>query len=449
MRNPLPKLGRFFARLRKQTAAKPTPDTVPPALIPAPAPVSVLVPNAPVNTAVETTIVRVAPTAALEALPAELRCQVLAHLSELGLADLTALVRASPVFYQQYLLDRKALLGRGLKTTLGNVLVDAYAVQTSGSLYELHLDYQEAWESPHQVQPETIKLLMDEYVALRSATPVALLEDSCTEEDLVGMAAFYRCLAQPLSVKCATLFLEKLDTSLGVGNLSGTESTRLLRALYRYQFYCNLFGEGRRGHRNVVDFNWQEQLAAFFCVFRPWGIEEIHCIYILLRNTYDHVFETIRCDFDRDDPGSWDLEDNYVLGMVREGTASRGLKPFYKILTTNDHQLLVERMKKYLALPGVFIETTLDGVTQHLRRELRPMEGDRLEARGARLPFSGDAEDAPPLAWVIAWRATYSNTYGKSLPDSLKEWGYVFWDNKRLIKSKGVDVVLGEREIFS
>lgn len=330
-------------------AAKPTPHTVSPAPAPpisAPASVAVhQVPNAPVTTAVKTAIVRVAPTSALEALPAELRCRVLSHLSELGLADLTALVRASPVFYQQYLLDRKALLGRGLKTTLGNVLVDAYAVQTSGSLYELHDCYREACESTHQVQPETIRLLIDKYVALRSATPVALLEESCTEEDLICMAAFYRCLAQPLSVKCVALFLEYLDTTLEVGNLSGTESTRLLRALYRYQFYCNLFGEGRRGYRNVVEFDYQEQLAGFLCVFKPWETEEIHCIYILLRNTYDGVFETIRWDFHRDHPrfhywgwpntppGSCDLENECRLLVFFPFSSQRSYSP----LLNNHH----------------------------------------------------------------------------------------------------------------
>jgi hypothetical protein len=51
-------------------------------------------------------------TTTLEGLPAELRRRILAHVAG-DLGSLTALTLASPVLYQQYLLDRKALLGAG------------------------------------------------------------------------------------------------------------------------------------------------------------------------------------------------------------------------------------------------------------------------------------------------------------------------------------------------
>lgn len=70
----------------------------------------------------------------LESLPAELRHKILALV--LDMEDLKALVLASPVFHQQYLLNRKAFLRRTLKAALGNVFVDAYAVHTSALLRE-------------------------------------------------------------------------------------------------------------------------------------------------------------------------------------------------------------------------------------------------------------------------------------------------------------------------
>lgn len=84
-----------------------------------------------------------------------------------------------------------------------------------------------------------------------------------------------------------------------------------------------------------------------------------------------------------------------------------------------------------------------------LRRNRYTLEGDRMEARRERLPFSGDTEDGPPLAWVTEWRGRYSNRYGDDLPHSLKPWGHVFWDRGRLIKSKGMDAVLRERQTGS
>ena len=60
--------------------------------------------------------------APLESLPPEIWLQL---LSILELEELRALVHASPVFHQQYLLDRRSLLCKSLETTLRSVTVDA------------------------------------------------------------------------------------------------------------------------------------------------------------------------------------------------------------------------------------------------------------------------------------------------------------------------------------
>jgi hypothetical protein len=256
----------------------------------------------------------VAQVSTLEALPAELRCHILSHLTG-DLAGLRALVLASPVFYQQYRLDRPAFLRAALKAALGSFLVDAYVVQTSARLYDSAAGSRDA-----HVQPETIRLFIDNYVVLRlSVTVDAILEEYCTEGDLLGMAAFYYSLARPLSIECAIRFLDRLDPSLEVGDLSATESSRLLRALYRWQLYCNLFGQGPSGNRKVPRLRPEEHLEIFFCIFRPWEIEEIYCLYILLRDLYSDVLDSIAWDLHPDNPkfqgwpnpfppGSWDLE---------------------------------------------------------------------------------------------------------------------------------------------
>lgn len=67
--------------------------------------------------------------ALLEDFPAEIRHQLLSNLDFQGLR---ALVSASPVYIQQYLLDRKHQLTECGEKTLGSVTIDACAVYEPG-----------------------------------------------------------------------------------------------------------------------------------------------------------------------------------------------------------------------------------------------------------------------------------------------------------------------------
>ena len=66
--------------------------------------------------------------APLENLPPEVRRHL---LSMLELDGLRALVSTSPIYYHQYLLDRRYLLCKCLEVTLRGVTVDAFAVYQS------------------------------------------------------------------------------------------------------------------------------------------------------------------------------------------------------------------------------------------------------------------------------------------------------------------------------
>jgi len=69
--------------------------------------------------------------ALLEKLPSEVRR---AFLSKLELKELSALVHASPVFHQQYLLDRRFLLCTCLETSLhsSSIAIDVCAAYRTG-----------------------------------------------------------------------------------------------------------------------------------------------------------------------------------------------------------------------------------------------------------------------------------------------------------------------------
>ena len=66
------------------------------------------------------------------------------------------------------------------------------------------------------------------------------------------MASFYRSVAQPLVLKFATLLRQALGPRFVVGNPSQMEKKRILRAIYRFQLHCNIFGEDPWGYHGAV-----------------------------------------------------------------------------------------------------------------------------------------------------------------------------------------------------
>ncbi|KAL2262529.1 hypothetical protein VTK26DRAFT_1059 [Humicola hyalothermophila] len=373
----------------------------------------------------------------LENLPFELRLQVLSHISDLD--DLRALILASPVFYQQYYLDRKHVLSRVLISTLGSLLADGYSVRTSATLY-----------SPPRPPPlDAVREFIENHASLRFAPPELVLQ-GCTLAELLEMAAFHQSLAQPLALKCSAMFLQHLDSALEVGSLSSIEQTRLLRALYRFQLYCNLFGQGPNPgqYPSVAMLDPPETLALFFGPLNPWEVEEIDCIYKLIRNKYNAILVAIQRGSAEDNPGLDDMDRPNTPNereLLREGTALRGLRLFANVLATRDHDELAAAMLQYQVRFRGF-EHVLSWAMQHGRRTLYPSETDLAEARKDRVAFAGDTEDGPPLAWVIGWCGRYCNTHGPIIPAELKAWGYVSWDRRRLIKSGGKDAVLRARQ---
>ncbi len=270
------------------------------------------------------------PTAAcmLETLPAELRIQVFSHISDLG--DLRALVLASPVFSQQYCLDRKQILGQVLVRTLGNLMAEAHAIQNAPMLYS---------RGSRPPRADTVRQFIHNYVSRRLAPPELVLQD-CTLADLDEMAAFYQTVARPLVLECAALFLQNLDPSLHVGNLSATEQTRIIRALYGFELFCNLFGQGsepgRVRMRPILSFG--EVPALIFGSLHPWEVEEINCIYVLIRNKYNAVFDTVGRDLVSPWIPSRDDQPRTPVGLWDSNEGSRCLP-----LTPGDHNHQLQR----------------------------------------------------------------------------------------------------------
>jgi len=129
----------------------------------------------------------------------------------------------------------------------------------------------------------------------------------------------------------------------------------------------------------------------------------------------------------------------------------RGLRLFSEVLEILEDEHGVDEEDLVLAMTLYQVrarhyERILNNVSQDIRRDLYPSESEAAEAGRERLPFSGDTEDGPSLAWVVGWSGRYMNRDGTAIPTALKAWGHVFWDRRRLITSKGLNAVLRERD---
>ncbi|KAK3935654.1 hypothetical protein QBC46DRAFT_396979 [Diplogelasinospora grovesii] len=380
--------------------------------------------------------------APLENLPPEVRRQL---LSILGLEELRALVFASPVFHQQYILDRRFLLCKCLETTLRNVTVDAFSVYQSGLSGFLNTRTN-----------EKVTQFLKSYQHRRSLAQYSILTESLTEDEVVGVVAFHSSIIKPLtryytSWALANLANETKDLQ-SHEPLSKAEETRLMRALYRFQLCCNLFGVGRHGTSRQATFRFRsvDILTIFICIFEPWQVEEIACIYTFAEEKYDQIFRDISWDVNEKNPkfdgqrpptpeGAFDLDNNWVRDSLLKGTISRGLELLHTVFKISDHKHLVSTMQQHISWPrGNFLGNEALGETaQFQRRRERPSHRDQKQQRHDPLPFEGDDEsDAnglrPPLAWALMWRGTYSNLYGYYVQDVIRRWGYVMWDAARL-----------------
>ena len=244
----------------------------------------------------------------LESLPPELRLRVLASL---GLDELRALIFASPVFYQQFLVGRRYLRCRCLETTLGVVAPDAYAVSLT-----MAPDFRRTRTKG------TIKEFLNVYQDQHSSVEWMNLSKLITDEQAVHMISFYFAIILPIIQYYTAWALENLaaetDGTPNHAPLSRTEKTRLMRGLYRLQLFCNLVGVGftEMTTVSVPHFNSVYIHTDFLCIFEPWEVEEIACIHAFARGKYEEILIAMRSIYDEKDPRFSSLKRNIREALV-------------------------------------------------------------------------------------------------------------------------------------
>ncbi|KAI0436491.1 hypothetical protein F4803DRAFT_566822 [Xylaria telfairii] len=401
-----------------------------------------------------------APSLHLENLPAELRVLILSKAPDLP--TLRALVRASPVLHAQYRNDRNNILRACLSREMDGVLIDAYAT-TMSRVCELgprtdqtitnYLSGYQTWLSSScpfpdikSIDPGRLRWIAAYHISI--ARPLARLYSKWAQANLkkavVLSTGQHRAAVGDINDSAEKETENATYLSDHDVKLSRSEEIRVFRALYRYETYHHLFGQNQRQRRGA--FRDSEINSLFFCLFDPWEVEAIGCIYTFIRFRYEDIFNQVKPDLHPTNErfrqgngvfnpaGSHDLDwehDDYM-----HGTISRGLKLTARLLVIDDHEKLVAKMQRCLTHFRELDDTMSEALgimAQSERRDTSTNARDEAEQRRDSIHFGGDVvpPDGPPFAWVVLWGGKYSNIYGEYVPESVSQWGYVMWDERR------------------
>lgn len=218
-----------------------------------------------------------------EKLPFDVQYLILLALN--SFKDLRALVHASPTYHEAYLEGSPAtVLWNSLRMDMGPALIDAYTAYRSHSP-----QLQE-----ERTEENVVKFVHDDQE--RRATATTFLKTAPDLNEVVGIAHFYSStilLLLPYYLPWAgkhypDLRLRKLE------QLSKTERTRILRACYRFETWCNLFGVVRPGMDKRP--GGKETVQLFLGGYEPWEVEEILCINTFAEDKYDTILDEVQED---------------------------------------------------------------------------------------------------------------------------------------------------------
>lgn len=236
----------------------------------------------------------------LESLPPELRRQL---LFALDFDQLRSLVHASPVFHQQYLLDRRSILCRYLESTLGSVIPEACAVYRADVVGSLTLN--------DPARPAAMRCFHESWRARSWSRQYTIAGEGFTGDEVACIVAFHLSIIKPMAKEVCRWALGNLTTQLQkdpekqyYDPLSTTEETRIVRALYRFQLCCCLWGNASRARLWQRSWGFKESLhyPDLFESIEPWEIEEIGCVYEFARDKLMQVFRDIQQDVHPDNP---------------------------------------------------------------------------------------------------------------------------------------------------
>jgi hypothetical protein len=196
--------------------------------------------------------------------------------------SLRSLIYASPTFHNDYLKARQGLLGSVVVNEIGHdIIVDALATLRSKNCHVLP-----------DMGAEKASVFLDQYRHARGAASSSSLCSGmkhwttyiplCRDLDEVVSLLHQHKLLERIAVD----YRQRITMPIGEGaQLSRTERTRIFRAMYRFQTYCNLYG-GRSSHRQLLYKTTPREIRRrlrtvelFAPSFTPWEVEEMGSIW--------------------------------------------------------------------------------------------------------------------------------------------------------------------------
>lgn len=245
-------------------------------------------------------------TPSLESLPAELRLRVLASMPDLE--SLGSLIQASPVYFAHYRLDRETLLSCCLEPDMcGEVLIDAIAAFNSqpseiGRLTQPNsnvtdfLDLYGWWRYTHSpiAMLKSVSLAEIRWIMCNHTSTVRPLTTRFANMTLEGLKYYYAHYVEPWEREADSEESQAPRPAMvWPDDVRRTERTRILRAIYRFQIFCNLFG-GKQSQ----SFTSEEIQQIFLCQFDAWEIEEMNCFSECINKMWANVSAAVKRDVD-------------------------------------------------------------------------------------------------------------------------------------------------------
>ena len=331
----------------------------------------------------------------LEDLPIEIKVMILSHTPHLSC--LSNLVHASPAYHQAYRGAREEVL-------------HAITVRT---LQEHDVGLLDPWTAVHTLQPghhvpcrfEIIKESLEKYArgCMDGSRPRLTLEDS------LAILSLHK--------KFSVLIFKYCEDKLSRNPLTRTSDTdpippsqlelhRLYRAFWRYEIYSKFFGPLGMGGivPNSNTFGEEEIASNFLGLFPIYEVEELACLHRYAR------------DFYYDLPAK-DCHDS-VSGEVQ--LATQGPQRLYEVMTQIENGRDTS-MAKHKNAEHVYVTmgAALDAYETNIR----------LGSPQWKEIYAGiHSERTPTTGWLWATSDGVQNTDFR-----LRSWGYVFWDQQRLV----------------
>ena len=371
----------------------------------------------------------------LELLQPEIQTLIMRNIS--GVNTLQSLLHASPRFYQVF------------STRRNYHLTELAFRQFDYEVYPFACDAIRAARIPKPMSRAMILEFLDTFWNNEEHYDVVLPPE--TTIPLIKLGTRIRWFVSDMASNCLRI-LAQLGDMLGLqkdlevlhSRLSATETARMQRAFCRFEMYRHLYTPGPF----VGSFmSTKEQAYSFLDAFDAEEVEELACVRDYFVRRLWWIFDT--------------MEDNFVAEQLSEPDrqAQQPCGYWYNEEGKDEHDVYIERIMSggLPLLQDIFTTDTKRATNLILLNSVplpeflseallvpRRLSDDAIKAVSAELKlcplkFSGDDVYQSSIGWLWGHDWKPSKHAGEPQMKGLRDWGYVFWDERRMRASGILD----------